>query len=391
MARKRHVARGAVLRVLAWAVSILLLLVVGALTLADWALRQKYEPTLGQVRKDVTDHASFFCEQQTLLARDPWFHAPRTEGDAGPLLNARLPWDPSPPQPRGSPLTIPAHLPQNNLDFKDWLTSNVDVSTLDFSWMEQLHAYDRWDILNGSPIPSAKPINWASAPIPNFVPLVLWAKFRLLHGLKTGKPVEAGRDVRQLAWLTYRTDMLLGGAMAYTILLHERQAYDSMPAPPAEWHPMSTEQLDRMRAIIMSSPAFSHLAAPVEVARQARSCGEPAVSRCIALTEAGASAKLLQPLAQDKYRDHYEAFASELTEHPCSTSLAQTIWERGTTIAEERGGKMPDIPEWLNTLPGSYAGSRILGILLAIGTPPLKPLKDFQAKLDSGRSQPPSP
>jgi hypothetical protein len=267
----------------------------------------------------------------------------------------------------------------------------VDVSTLDFGWMGQLHAYDRWDILNGSPVPPAKSFSWASAPIPHFVPLLLWAKFRLLHGLRTGKPVEAGRDVSQLAWLAYRTDMLLGGAIANTLLRYERQAYDSMPAPPPEWHPMSTEQLDRMRAIIMSSPAFSQLTAPVEVAKQARSCGEPVVSRCIALTEAASFAKLLQPLAKDKYRDHYEAFTTELTEQPCSTSLPLTIWERSTTIAEARGGKMPNIPEWLDTLPGSYGGSRILGLLLAIATPNLKPLKEFQAILASGHSQTPNP
>lgn len=392
MAPNRHLSRGGALRVLVWAVSVVLLLGVGAFTVFDWVLRQKYEPTLGKIRKDVTDKAGFFCEQQTLLARDPWFHAPRTEGDAGPLLNAWVAWDPWPPQPKGSPLTIPAHLPQSNTDFKEWLTSKVDVSTLDFSWMERLHAYDRWDILRDSPVPPAKSINWASAPIPNFVSLLLWAKFRLLHGLETGRPAEAARDVRQLAWLAYRTETLLGGAIANALLRYERQAYDSMPAPPAEWLPMSAEQLDRMRAVIMSGPVFSLLISPVEVGRQTRGCGEPVVSRCIALAEASFSARYLQPLAEDSHREHYQAFATEIAERPCSTSLAQTLWVRGMTIEEDpQASSLPEHPRWLDTLPGSYASSRILGILLSVGTPDLKPLKEFQADIESGRFQAPKP
>jgi hypothetical protein len=373
-------------------VSILLLLGVGAFTVFDWFLRQEYEPQLGMMRKDAADNAGFFCEQQTLLAQDPWFHESRTEGDAGPLLNAWVPWDPAPPLPQGSPLAIPAHLPQTHTDFKDWLTSNVDVSALDFGWMERLHAYDRWDILRDSPVPSEKSINLPSLPLPSFVPLMLWAKFRLLHGLRTEEPVQAARDVRQLAWLTYRTDTLVGGAIANALLRYERQAYDSMKTPPAEWQPMSAEQLDRMRAILMSSPVFSQLTSPVEVAKQARSCGETVVSRCIALSEASFTARYLQPLAKDEYREHYEAFATELAERPCFTSLVQAAWERGTTIDQDpRGGGMPELPQWLDTLPGSYAGSRILGIMLAIAQPGLKHLKEFRAGLESGHLQAPKP
>jgi hypothetical protein len=388
----RHSSRGSVLRVMVWAVSIVLLLGIGALTGFDWFLRQKYEPTLGTFRKDVTDKVGFFCEQQVKLAADPWFHEPRTEGDAGPLLNAWLPWDPSPKQPQDSPLVIPAHLPQTGPAFKDWLTSDLDVSTLDFSWMGRLYAYDRWDILQNSPIPLAQRFNWATLPIPNFIPLQLWAKFRLLHGLRTGKPVEAAKDVRHLAWLAYRTDMLLGGAIAAALLQLERQAYDSMQAPPADWHPMSLEQVARMRALVMSGPAFSQLSAPLEVARQARSCGEPVVTRCSALAEASSYATYLKPLAKDKYREIYEAFATEFAERPCATSFSQTLWERGVTVLEEHPDKiLQGQVEWPDNLPTAFVGSHILGIVLAVGAPGLKQLKAFQAELDSGSFQKPKP
>src|SRR5207253_1383526 len=115
-------------------------------------MRKEYEPALATLRKDTADHVDFFCEQQSLLAADPWFHEPRSEGDAGPLLNAWMPWD-SGPVPTGSPLTIPVHLPQSFLDFQDWLSSKADLSSVDFGWMAQLHAYDRWDFLKNRPSP----------------------------------------------------------------------------------------------------------------------------------------------------------------------------------------------------------------------------------------------
>jgi hypothetical protein len=372
-----------------WIVSILVILVVAGLALYDRLLRSKYEPAIAEIRKEAANYVGFFCEQQTQLSSDPWFHEPRTEGDAGPLLNTWVSWEADKGPPRDSPLVIPPALPQKNTDFKDWLTSPVDVSTLDFEWMRKLHAYDRWDIARNTPKPLPERVNWSTAPIPEYLPLMLWAKFRLLHGLRTGQPLEAARDVRQVAWLSYRTDTVLGGAIAKALLGYERQAYDSLSAPPAEWRPMSTEQLERMQAVIMSSLLFSNIAAPAEVTRQARSCGTPAVSRCIALAESAFMLKYLQPIAEEKYRAVYTAHAGELAASPCATSLPQMLWDRGITLEEERLAKSPEHPEWLNTLPGAYAGSHIAGILISIGTPSIKALKELRAKHESGKTETP--
>jgi hypothetical protein len=381
----RSASRGAVLRVLVWVVSLVLLLAAGALTVFDWMLRQKYEPVLGQHRKETTGLVGFFCEQQAKLAADPWFHEPRTPGDAGPLLNAWVPWDPKPPLPRGSPLTLPAGLPQTGKDFEDWVNSSVDVSSLDFGWMRQLHAYDRWDIVENSPVPLPQRINWATMRIPRFVPLLMWSKFRLLHGLRTGAPTEAARDVRQLAWLAYRTETLLGGMVAVALLKAERQAYDSMKSPPADWHPMSLEQLDRMRAVLAAGPAFSQLSTPVEVARQSRSCSEP-VARCMALTESSFFATYLRPLAEEQYRDVYAALATELAEQPCGTSLLKTLWERGVTVLEENPEPLIQSQvDWPNSLPGMYARRHMVGILLSVASPNFGKLHELRADLESGK------
>ncbi|HZI09786.1 MAG TPA: hypothetical protein VE153_05285, partial [Myxococcus sp.] len=101
------------MRALVWAASGLLLLAVIALVGLDVFLRGKYQPVLDKVAEDVTTNVDLFCEEQAKLAADPWFQAPRTEGDAGPLLNAWLGWDPGPKMPEDSPLRVPAHLPQS--------------------------------------------------------------------------------------------------------------------------------------------------------------------------------------------------------------------------------------------------------------------------------------
>jgi hypothetical protein len=67
---------------------IAMVLDVAGLLMIDRRMRKEYEPVLAALQKDTTDDIGFFCEQQALLGADPWFHEPRTEGDAGPLLNA---------------------------------------------------------------------------------------------------------------------------------------------------------------------------------------------------------------------------------------------------------------------------------------------------------------
>jgi hypothetical protein len=94
--------------------------------------------------------------------------------------------------------------------------------------------------------------------------------------------------------------------------------------------------------------------------------------------------KYLQPLAAEKYRDVYTAHAEDSSAPACGTSLPQVVWDRGVTLTELPQAKLPDQPEWLNSLPGAFVGSHMAGILIAIGTPGLKPLHDFRAKLASG-------
>ena len=387
----RPMSRGSALHVVVWVVSAALLVGVTALVLLDRYLREQYEPALGQLHQAVTRDIGFFCEQQVLLAQDPWFHEPRTSGDAGPLLNAWVGWSPIPAAPNlHSPLILPAALLEPHAVAKDWLQSKAEVSSLDFSWMGRLRDFDRWETLQHTPSPLPARVIWVDAAQPDFSRLRLWAKLRLLQGLRTGQPVEAARDVRHLAWLAYRTDTLMGGIYAASMLGLEREAYDSLPSPPPEWHPMSREQVARMRAIILSSGVFSNVAAPAEVARQARRCGAPAPSACIALGEGAVMMTYLRPLAEGQYPEAYAALAEDIEALSCSTSFARTVWERGASL-EEAPSKLAQRPRWLDFVPASYARKYSAGVLVSMGTPELHPLEQFRVELESGSFQPDSP
>jgi hypothetical protein len=357
-------------------------LAVTGLLLIDRWMRRESEPVLAALRKDTAANLDFFCEQQTLLTADPWFREPRTEGDAGPLLNAWMPWELR-PAPKGSPLSIPAHLPQSYLDFQDWLSSRADLSTLDFGWMGQLHAYDRWDYLRNRPTPLREPFDLTYEPMPQFGHLILWARFRLLQGVRTGQPLAAAREVRHLAWLVYNTDTLDGAMVAAMLLDTERAAHASVQAPPPEWRPMSSEQVARMQAVIMSGFIFSYPPIAVEVARKSRRCGEP-VSRCAAMTEAAFMAKILEPWARRKYREAYTALAEDLEAFPCATSLGKLIWQQGVTVDNGAADLLIPMPKWGRWLPRVHFGALLADRLLADGHSDLRQLHSFRRALATG-------
>jgi hypothetical protein len=344
----------------------------------------QYEPALDAISADLAANVDLFCEEQAKLAADPWFHEPRTEGDAGPLLNVWLGWEPpGPKMPADSPLQVPPAL-EGKLDWDVLLASDFDFSTLDFGWMRQLQAFDRWDMLRNTPVPPPEPYFYMTATVPNYLPLQLWTKLRLVHGIRTGQPLEAARDVRHLAWLAYRSDTILGAMIATGILSIERKAHDSMQSPPLAWRPMSAEQTERMKAVFWASMPFSSIVSPVEVARKTRDCG-PAIARCMGLVEAVGMARYLQPFAEGTYRPAYAALGEAVASEPCPTSLVKTLWERGGTIKDTppAGSEMPALPAWSRGLPGTLTGRHVAGILLAMSIQDIGRLKKLRAPPDA--------
>ncbi|WP_224244067.1 hypothetical protein [Hyalangium gracile] len=160
----------------------------------------------------------------------------------------------------------------------------------------------------------------------------------------------------------------------------------SMPSPPAEWRPMSAEQLARMRVVVLSSITFASLPTPVEVAKKARSCGEPAVTRCVALGEAAFWMKYLGNFARDSYPEAYASFEEELAAAPCPTGLARRMWEHGVTLEEaDEARGMSGLPAGtLRWTPRGPLREVLVGNLLSHSLLSLERLKDFRQTLTAG-------
>ncbi|RKH26488.1 hypothetical protein, partial [Corallococcus sp. CA031C] len=371
------------LRIVGACVAVFLGLAGLALVGADHWFRSQSEPALARQREELTANVDDYCAQEAALGVDPWFHEARTEGDAGPLLNAWLPWPPGHADvPPGSPLALPQSLREDAVDLKQgrWLTADIDVSRLDFGWMARLLAYDRWDLLQDSPLGAKPRINWASGDMPDYILLTRWAKLRLRHGLTTGHPVEAAQQVRHLAWLSLSTETALGGVIAANLLGFERMAHDSLASPPAGWTPMSAEQTDRLSALAMTGLLFSSLASPPDVARRARRCAT-ATSRCLALTEAAFFASMLEPFAKQPFADAYAALDQDLAQLACPTATARAVRARGLNVLDADSGMMTaEQALWIQRAPGHWLTSRIASVVVAMPVGNLQPLRDFHMK-----------
>ncbi|WP_375757768.1 hypothetical protein [Corallococcus exercitus] len=352
---------------------------------AEAWFQREVEAPLRLHREALAANVDAYCAQEAALGADPWFHEGRTEGDAGLLLNAWLPWsrDLKRAPPEGSPLVLPQALREEALDLRQgrWLTADIDVSRLDFDWMVRLLAYDRWDLFNGSPLSREGRFSWVAGETPDFFLLQRWAKFRMLHGLKTGHPLEAAQQVRHLAWLSLRTDSLAGGSLAINLLDIERLAHDAMASPPADWTPMPAEQTARMNTLLLTGPRFASLAAPPDVARQARRCATPA-NRCIALTEGAFHARLLEPFAATSLAEASATLDRDLADAGCPTLAAHEVRTRSVTLLDPASGlsTLASTVAWIPGPPGRWLRSRIAWGVLASALGDLPPLDENKPK-----------
>jgi len=132
------------------------------------------------------------------LRRHPLFTGTGTRADAGPYLNAIVPWTSN----GTSALSLPRSL-EDALDVEGWVaaSSSIAVESYDFSWMKRLHEFDHWTIESDPRFRSKEPFSIIDADIPDLPVLATWAKLRLLDGLRRGDLASARAEVTQLARL----------------------------------------------------------------------------------------------------------------------------------------------------------------------------------------------
>ena len=275
-----------------------------------------------------------FCAAQEVLAREPFFQRPvaNEPRDAAPVMSAFIGWgdtseDGGVPVPRGSVDVPKAMRPRlGGSVFMDALTDG-DLAAVDTAFVATLHDFDRWELTGGGgPLVGAASWHAASAPLPNFVAILDVAKMHLKRGAKEGHLIEAARDVRQLAWLSYSTESLLGGMVGLALLAIERTAWEwagKHDVATTGWTPVPEPTTEKAKKVLAAAPAFFNPLSSEATFARAMACDK--VTRCAALTEAATVTSGLSAMLDEPWRARARAL-STATDAPrggCWFSLAR--------------------------------------------------------------------
>jgi hypothetical protein len=272
-----------------------------------------------------------FLQLQRDLAAEPFFTAARPDADAAPVLNRLIGWESdllnhTPPIP--DKLGLPsALLTQLRAWDKGWPehAADVDLTGVDFSLLEKLHGYGRWDVTIDSPLARLDGIYFPTVSIPNFSGLGNLCKLRLLQGLKQGQPEAAARDVEHVAWLIYRTETLIGAMVAANVLGQvQRVRAVWVAAGHPGWAAMSEEHVKALRRVFWGGFGFIDPQVPPEVAREALAVSQ-GVGRCSALGELYGMTTILRSVNDPDFAG-YHRLADEVMAQPGACGMVMQRW-----------------------------------------------------------------
>lgn len=220
-------------------------------------------------RKD--QYEKDFFEDQKILSEIEFFGSlPTNKKDAGEFLNPRIVWEPRHHSPDWPEIELPRAAEKILLQVgpvkrRPWVElDSPELERVDLSWMNNLHAYDHWDLFASGVGPAHTHMKFRrnpfTVPTPSFRDFSHFAKLRLLRGLRTQQPLAAFRDVRQLAKLVYSTETLVGAMVGISILGMERDAYSEALKrgflKAGDWQPISEELQLRARRSLFGMAAW---------------------------------------------------------------------------------------------------------------------------------------
>jgi hypothetical protein len=187
--------------------------------------------------------------QKEINQKDKYFKN-KTKKDAGPILNARVPWlgtddklankkayaqylvslgDTS-PKSLELPQQLIDQLKQAGPDFLK-KAKTFDLKGIDFAWITEMKKYDFWEIGENSPWIYLDRFSFTSAPFPNLVLMTAWARLRLIKGIQEHDLARASDEVQHLAKLVHSTETLVGAVTSLHIVHYASQAEESEHRP----------------------------------------------------------------------------------------------------------------------------------------------------------------
>ncbi|MCA2978105.1 MAG: hypothetical protein INH41_05255 [Myxococcaceae bacterium] len=292
-------------------------------------LEARVRAALAENARSAERHLERFCaESRRLRELAPFQRAP-PKRDAALFLNGRVDWETTPSNPGGQVGTL--HLPDALLarvkPDDAWLTvGEAELAGLDFGWMGQLHEFDHWSLTAVGPLQD-RDHSYVSAPLPNYLQLMPWAKLRLARGLADGDLERASRDVRQLGTLIATNGSLISEMIRNRLYALERTAWERAGRPPAAGLP-TKDELARYRAVARGAVKFLAPGVPAEVQKKALAC---APARCTMVHEAVGVATALRAVSPDA-----EATAAWLRqESGCDAHLVTALEKAGPASPSE--------------------------------------------------------
>jgi hypothetical protein len=130
-----------VVRIVLVAAAVVVAGVVAVLVTTGLRIRRDAHERIENFRKETLATGDLFCELQTKLSADPFFHEPRKQGDAAPLLSQFVEWQGQTSKPTETPLRFPDGFDTVAFE-KTWLAPRAELTSLDFGWMQALHRFD---------------------------------------------------------------------------------------------------------------------------------------------------------------------------------------------------------------------------------------------------------
>ena len=179
----------------------------------------------------------------------------------------------------------------------DWPAkiSDRDLEGLDFGWLSALGAYDHWSLFGAGRLREQPLGEFFTAPIPNYLSLLLWTKLRFAVALRSGDLAQASAEVRHLAALIRTQSILIAEMVAVAIYRLDARAREVAAAKGFDttgWPEPDVDQIDRHRRIALASLYFTFPGVKPETVRKAVECMP---SPCSALLEGAGANRTFGP------------------------------------------------------------------------------------------------
>jgi hypothetical protein len=295
-----------------------------------------------------------YCAEAAKLPKHIFDDPP--DAGAGPLRDAAYFMEPLVTWETHPPSEGLLQLPQPLVDRiraagRNWATqlSAADTAGLDFDWLAQLQSYDYWSLASaGAVADQAATIDPLMAPIPDYRPLIYYAKLRLVRALAYGDLGIALAQVQHLADIVHSNGITIAEFEAARIVSLEQpfqtaavaQGYPPLnsggDAAPAA--PLDSAGYDQFHDLTMAGVAFALPGVDDAVFQRAMGCTP---SPCAAITDAVALHRELDRLSDRGDDDPFWSFADG---HACDAPLVDLL------KASPSGG-LENLASWLGGEP----------------------------------------